>query len=195
MYSGWRNYQKNLGTSFVKRLRGIRFKLNPWYASVSLVLLASVIVFILISTGKHSDLKVQKSHVDAKSIHDGIASEFSPSQINSKNIFSKVKLNNNDQDYYLKLSLDEKLQKRIEVLLKRYKPPYAAFVGLDPDTGAIVAMAGYSRSEGEGTDLCLKSPFRAASIFKLVTSAAAIEKINMGRNTSIGFNGDRKSVV
>lgn len=68
------------------------------------------------------------------------------------------------------LSIDPNLQAQMDKLLRTYKPQGAAVVALDPKTGKVLAMAEY----GEG--LAMKPLYPAASVFKIITGAALIEK-------------------
>src|SRR5204863_3909802 len=69
-----------------------------------------------------------------------------------------------------RLTLDPKLQGSMEKLLRMYKPVGAAIVALDPKTGKVLALAEY----GEGS--ATKSLYPAASVFKIITGAALLEK-------------------
>lgn len=75
--------------------------------------------------------------------------------------------------YNVHFTLDRELQEKIEDIYQRYDPPFAAFVALDPSTGKILAMVDYSSEENMG-NLALKASFPAASVFKVVTSTAAL---------------------
>ncbi len=74
-------------------------------------------------------------------------------------------------------SIDTGLQAYIGKLMDRYHPLYGALVALDPFTGRILALASYTNDSSPqfGGNLCLRSLFPAASIYKTITSAAAIE--------------------
>jgi len=74
------------------------------------------------------------------------------------------------------LTLDARLQKRLERTLTDYDVPYGATVLLDPRTGRVLAMAEHSRSEPRATNLSLRARSPAASIFKIVTAAALLEQ-------------------
>jgi cell division protein FtsI/penicillin-binding protein 2 len=82
------------------------------------------------------------------------------------------------------------IQQRLTALFRRYHPLAGAGVVLDPDSGAVLAMADYQReaklppSLAAGADnLCLFAGFPAASLIKIVTAAGAIERK--------GFTADR----
>ncbi|MGE5049654.1 MAG: penicillin-binding transpeptidase domain-containing protein [Deltaproteobacteria bacterium] len=70
----------------------------------------------------------------------------------------------------VRLTIDPHLQGSMEKLLKMYKPVGAAVVAIDPKTGKILAMA----EEGEGK--ATKPLYPAASVFKIITGAALLEK-------------------
>jgi cell division protein FtsI/penicillin-binding protein 2 len=71
------------------------------------------------------------------------------------------------------LTIDARLQKAAVATLKQHKLPEAVIVMMDPDTGAILAYA----SRGEHTrDLAVEATAPSASVFKLVTASALVEK-------------------
>jgi cell division protein FtsI/penicillin-binding protein 2 len=75
------------------------------------------------------------------------------------------------------LTLDPRLQARLEKTLADAASPYAATVLLDPRTGRILAMAEASRAEPQRVaGLALRAVSPAASIFKIVTAAALLEQ-------------------
>jgi penicillin-binding protein A len=69
-----------------------------------------------------------------------------------------------------RLTIDPHLQSQMQKLLKMYKPQGAAVVALDPKTGKVLALAEY----GEGG--VTKPVYPAASVFKIITGAALIDK-------------------
>jgi penicillin-binding protein A len=95
--------------------------------------------------------------------------------------------------YVVHYSLDTALQRGAEKLLARYHPKYGAVVALDPGTGRVGALVSYTR-EGEpplGNTLYCKSIFPAASIFKTITAAAAIERANVSPESTFALTGRR----
>jgi len=69
-----------------------------------------------------------------------------------------------------RLTLEPKLQGAMEKLLRMYKPVGAAVVALDPKTGKVLSLA----ETGEGS--ALRALYPAASVFKIITGAALLEK-------------------
>lgn len=86
-----------------------------------------------------------------------------------------------------KLTIDRELQERIEDIYDQYDPDFAAFVAMDPETGKILAMA--DRAIDNRENLALSATFPAASVFKIVTSAAALDERKIQPRTVIPVNG------
>lgn len=89
----------------------------------------------------------------------------------------------------IQYSFDSKLQETMEKLFTTYGPDYGAFVALDARTGRVLSMVSYSRNGDINENLALRATFPSASIFKVVTAAAAIGEKNYSANTIIPFNG------
>jgi len=86
-------------------------------------------------------------------------------------------------------TIDSDFQAAMEKQFAAYKPDYGAFVALDPKTGAILSLVSYTRNKRELGNLALRASFPAASIFKIVTAAAAIDKNKANPETVIAFTG------
>lgn len=91
-------------------------------------------------------------------------------------------------------TMDPVHQIKIEKLVAQYRPDYAAFVAIDAETGRVLVMVSYSRAKTEQENLALKATFPAASIFKIVTAAAAIDQGVMSVDTVIPFNGSNHTL-
>lgn len=74
--------------------------------------------------------------------------------------------------------------------LKRGKPRYLAMVALNPETGKVLSMAGFDNTNPLN-NTCLSNDFPAASVFKIITAAAAVEKCGLSPSSSMNFNGSR----
>jgi penicillin-binding protein A len=86
-------------------------------------------------------------------------------------------------------TLDERLQSQADQLLKRYRPDYGAIVLLDATTGRILALSSYQKDDPKASHLALRATYPAASIFKIITASAAVEKAGISPYHSIQFNG------
>lgn len=73
------------------------------------------------------------------------------------------------------LTLNPELNQAVADLLARYEVPYAGVVAVEPETGKLLAYVSHSSAEPQAKDHVLDASPPAASLFKLVTSAALLE--------------------
>ncbi len=83
-------------------------------------------------------------------------------------------------------SVDPGLQAFAEALIKKSPDPHIAIVAMEPSTGRILAIADKSTTIPA---LALHAGFPAASLFKLVTTTAALEANAISPYTQISFRG------
>ena len=87
------------------------------------------------------------------------------------------------------LSLNEELQAQIFDLFRRFDPLYGVFAAMEPDTGRVVALVGYRRGGESDPWLPLKAIYPAASLIKVITASAAIERGNVSPKDEISYRG------
>ncbi len=89
------------------------------------------------------------------------------------------------------LSVDTTLQRIGKEYLRRYHPKYGALVIIEPSTGRILSLVSYT-DEGEevlARNLFCRSLFPAASIFKTIAAAGAIEKAGLRADSKLKMRG------
>lgn len=86
-------------------------------------------------------------------------------------------------------TFDAKLQSEMEQLFRQYRPDYGAFVAMDAKTGRILALVSFTQNPRVKDNLALRATFPSASVFKVVTAAAALETGQMSPQSVIAFNG------
>ncbi|MCP6769290.1 penicillin-binding transpeptidase domain-containing protein, partial [Klebsiella pneumoniae] len=64
---------------------------------------------------------------------------------------------------------------------------------MNPANGKILSMVSYDR-ENPDNNTCISNRFPAASIFKIVTAAAAIEKCGFNSESEISFVGGKHTL-
>jgi cell division protein FtsI/penicillin-binding protein 2 len=72
--------------------------------------------------------------------------------------------------------------------MDRKNSRFIGIVVMQSDTGRILAMVGFDKN-GSEVNPCLRNSFPAASIFKIVTAAAAVDHCGYKANTKLRFNG------
>jgi peptidoglycan glycosyltransferase len=87
------------------------------------------------------------------------------------------------------LSLNEELQAEIFDLFRRFDPVFGVFAAMEPDTGRVVALVGYRRGGESDPWLPLKAIYPAASLIKVITASAAIERGNVSPQDEISYRG------
>ena len=86
----------------------------------------------------------------------------------------------------LDLSLQHYLQKKIDKSTSRY----IGIVAMDPSTGRVLSMVSFDKTDPSNNP-CIDNEFPAASIFKIVTAAAAIEKCDFNLSSKFSYNGSK----
>ena len=86
--------------------------------------------------------------------------------------------------------LQEKLTRTLNHLktLDRGRPELIGMVAMDSRTGFIKAMAGFDPKNPDRNP-CTSAAYPAASLFKIVTASAAVEKLNYTATTPLYYNG------
>jgi len=90
-------------------------------------------------------------------------------------------------------SIDPSLQDYMLGKLDRKNSRHIALVALDPAAGEILMMAGYDKTNPD-SNTCLDNTYPAASIFKIITAAAAVEQGNLDSNAKLMFNGSQHTL-
>ncbi len=73
------------------------------------------------------------------------------------------------------LTLDAGLQAHMEAYFARYEVPEAGLVAIDPSSGRVLAYVSHRGREGAAADMARDASSPAASVFKIVTSAALLD--------------------
>lgn len=89
----------------------------------------------------------------------------------------------------IEYTIDPILQKEAQRLLTSYKPDYAAIVLMDAKTGQILAMTSYQKDNPQADSWALQATFPAASVFKVITATAAVDKKGIDADHRINYNG------
>jgi len=86
-------------------------------------------------------------------------------------------------------SVDEGLQERVEKLMRDKQVPYGVFVAMEPKSGRILAMVAHSSIDPSWERNSYYNLYPMASLFKIVTAAAALEQKKVSPETVFAFRG------
>lgn len=87
------------------------------------------------------------------------------------------------------LSLDPVLQETMTSYLAANRVPYALFIAMEPSTGRILAMTSHSELDPSWERRAFYDLYPMASLFKIITAAAALEQKKVTPDTVIQFRG------
>jgi len=99
----------------------------------------------------------------------------------------------NGRDIMVQTSINDDLQNFLLSEMDRDHARHIAIVVMEPETGRIIAMGGHD-SQNPQNNPCLDSQFPAASIFKIVTAAAAIQELGLGPYSTLNYSGARHTL-
>ena len=91
-------------------------------------------------------------------------------------------------------TINEDLQRVLSDWLDRYNPDFAVAVAIDPDSGKILALTTHVSDGKPMGNLAMSSAFPAASVFKIVTAAAAMDLGKLNPKSVVPFNGKSTSL-
>ncbi len=176
--------------------RYMRIISKPWLRlSLGLFFLsASALLFLWAISGGEADnnsSKIVKISEIRHSLSTQLSNYFLKNQFPAE---AEIELDGAKQVSNLIYTIDPGLQTQAEKLIKSYKPDYAAIVILNADTGAVKAMVSFQKDNPEPQNWALNNSFPAASIFKIVTATAALDKKNLDPDSIIMFNGNNHTL-
>ena len=91
-------------------------------------------------------------------------------------------------------TFDRPLQQYMEQLFSEYRPDYGSFVALEARSGRILCLVSYARDAPLLENLALRASFPSASVFKIVTAAAAVENRQLSGDTVLSYSGRKHTL-
>ena len=98
-----------------------------------------------------------------------------------------------DRKFRIDTSLDIKLQDYLLKKLQLDTSRYIGIVGMDPATGKVLSMVGFDKTD-PCNNPCVDNRFPAASIFKIVTASAVVEKCGFNPGSKLSYNGKKHTL-
>ena len=103
---------------------------------------------------------------------------------------SRFVVSGSDHPLTVETTLDTSLQQSLIDGLDTANARFIGIVAIAPPSGQVLAMARYDRDDPT-VNPCLDSRFPAASVFKIITAAAAIEQCDLNGDSPMTFNGNQ----
>jgi penicillin-binding protein A len=92
------------------------------------------------------------------------------------------------------LTLDPGVQRAARAQMQKYKLPESGVVVMDVKTGKLLAYASYV-NQGEAFDVNVRADAPAASIFKVVTGAALVERGGLNAESEQCYHGGKSRIL
>jgi peptidoglycan glycosyltransferase len=189
MKLGWRGPARGMKRSSASRPPGggrtHRFYVRP--------LLGALAFFLAVSWMGISFLQAAKKDSRSPAAYPPAGLDSSPVNGSSPSFHKIVdgKFTERRGPYQFIYTVDPVLQASVEEVFRTHRPPFGAFVALEPKTGKILALAEYSRDRSENGGIWNRATYPAASVFKIITAACALEKGVLHYDSSVSFKGNQ----
>ncbi|MFT6032176.1 MAG: peptidoglycan glycosyltransferase [Arenicella sp.] len=158
-----------------------RFNVKP----SSLTFLPSVLLTLVLLVTNWSIAAAEQLSI--QSVADVITSHAKQNRFPNKLVFTDPQ--GQQAQGIVEYTFDEAVHKDMAEVYLKYQPDYACFVALDVETGAILNLTSFIKSDEQWENLVMRSEYPAASVFKMVTAAAGLDLGKMSPNTVLPFNG------
>ena len=98
------------------------------------------------------------------------------------------------ENHAVTFTVNPRVQARAEKILADNDVPYGAVVALDPKTGKIIAFADYQSELGLHTGFALEATQPAASVFKVISTAALMEQAGVSPKKTVCYHGGKRGI-
>lgn len=135
----------------------------------------------------------QATGIDLQTVHvalkDAVIEERFPPRL-------RIKVREDWTEVEAEYTVRPALQQHLDDIYERYEPDFGAFFAMDAATGAVLAYADYVRHEDDDVygHLALHAMFPAASVFKVITAAAALDRDMVQPDSILPYNGKSTSL-
>ncbi|MBW1681347.1 MAG: hypothetical protein JRJ35_15515 [Deltaproteobacteria bacterium] len=191
--SGWRGYQARLQRKAFKRRLASRMPLLVLVSVVSFFVLA-VMVYAAFrhSLRESTDGLGSRGQAATRHLQRGpdLAGILEKIDLCSLSEYDRITCAGGEGRLEVRTALETSLQRYAGRLLKRSGTIQSAVVALSPVDGRVLVM-NWRGARAEGHNLCLEARFPAASLFKIVSAAAALEGAGLTPERQMGFEGRR----
>ncbi len=196
----WQKYQATLQKTD-RRQRFLK-KLPPLFVIVGFT---SALIILLIFAGiwiaqqlssPHQESPIREKQANKPSAPPSmkdLRAFFNGAATDSSKLSDSIILYKDGRRFFIRTAIYGKLQKYILRTLKRSRTRQSAVVVIDPHDGRILSLVNYD-ANGGSDNLCLKADYPAASLFKIITAAAALESADISPDKSLYFRGSRHTL-
>lgn len=195
--ASWRDYQRSL-----QRARRVPRRLPSWLVPAACGLAAAILLGVALwerggsptAGASHTPPVPTQPEVALKAVlAKADLTNLLGTQVLSRLRDRELQMDFGRRHLTITTTLEAPLQ---QYLLEHLDDPHARYVAvvvMVPESGRVVALAGRDRDDPT-VDPCIGESFPAASIFKIVTAAAALEKAGLKAGSPIAYNGAKHTL-
>jgi cell division protein FtsI/penicillin-binding protein 2 len=184
----WREYQDGLKWSAAKK----RFANGFLKYAVLAILLFVLVYWITSGLGRESFSHLAPDNFSPFNHNRSIDKKTVQTLLNHASFINlkekSFEVVSNDHKFRVETSLNIGLQDYLLSKLNTSTARYIGIVAMEPATGKILSMVSFNKINPSNNP-CLDNRFPAASIFKIVTASAAIEKYGFSPDHVFSYNG------
>ena len=198
--SGWRNYQERLRRETRRDFPPSRL---AFYALLVVVISISILAGYRAGTflSRRSAEPPAPNQAETTGVKeswraqygDAIAAALAGMSLDPGNIGASFAVTDTDPPAVAHTFLDPGLQRYVVKLLQRSNTVQAGVVVMNPSDGRILAMGAYGDSNDAG-NLYVRADFPAASLFKIVSAAAALDGAGFTPDRRVYYHGRRHTL-
>ena len=202
--SGWREFQSKLKRPRRPARRRRQFRINAKILCLIAVTVVGGYLLIASTVGSHPYRSSDRSPVEKKEQAASKAEKkirFAKDQL--KHLIDSWRLSRLDKPQFdirhdnqvltVQTTINQDLQNYLTSKLDLRHSRYIAIVAVDPQTGRIEAMVGFNKIDS-ASNPCFEATHPAASIFKIITAAAAVEEDGLKSTSTLTFNGRKHTL-
>lgn len=192
--TSWRDYQSSLSRKYSRGQRPQPYPLlrNSIILFLTLVAALGISTFIR-STGRVTPTvaapPTPESQLDKGGIRNLLA-ERDFSKLTGKHFALETDAG---KTLHVETTLNSGLQNYLLENIDRVNSRYVGIVVLEATSGKVLALAGFDRTDSFGNP-CLRSQYPAASIFKIVTAATAIDQCGYSADSPMHYSGPKHTL-
>ncbi len=181
--------------SFQRRSRRPNRRSHPWkiaFRFLGFLFLSSVICvsFLYAAKGSHRSSRVATPRPSPKDASRSFSSAVNGAPPHFDRIRDGKFMEERDS-YQLTYSIDPALQAAANEIFRTYRPRFSAFAAVEPQTGKILALTDYSRGNSGPAGIWQRATYPAASVFKVITAAGALEKGILNFDSPVSYQGNK----
>lgn len=195
----WRSYQQSLLKSQKKNQRTLSLR-KVGVRGIAAAAVATLLITLMVALVPEKGLVPPLRKATQKPGPNQLSRESLRDLLDSRTLArldrKELLVRQGDRELTVTTTLDLDLQSYLieeferNIARKRGTPKYVASVAVDPETGRILSMAGFSDDAG-AINPSLEASYPAASIFKIITASAAADTLGITPTTNLSFNGGK----